>query len=314
MTLKRLDIINTLLIIASCIAAYLLPFELFLFSYAVLGPLHYLTEINWLRQRQYYTRSHIDARVLLLLGVAVSIIMVAMHNYLKAGFFVILFSFCFAIGAIVFQSAKAKWWFALGSCIFLLVFSYVTPSLYLLLGLFIPSLIHVFVFTLIFMLYGALKNKSIAGYVSVATLIGCGMLLFLYRPPQFFILDEYAENTFAQTGFRRINNLVAQILPANESARGYATPAVVAARFIAFAYTYHYLNWFVKTEVIKWHKIPRRHLITIGLIWMASVGIYIYNYKLGLSALYLLSIMHVILEFPLNYISIAGVWKALRQA
>src|ERR1043165_8502495 len=40
--------------IFSCVAAFVLPFELFLFSYAVLGPLHYLTEISWLHDRKYF--------------------------------------------------------------------------------------------------------------------------------------------------------------------------------------------------------------------------------------------------------------------
>jgi hypothetical protein len=33
---------NIGLMLASCLVAYVFPFELFLFSYAVLGPLHYL--------------------------------------------------------------------------------------------------------------------------------------------------------------------------------------------------------------------------------------------------------------------------------
>ena len=34
-------------------------------------------------------------------------------------------------------------------------------------------------------------------------------------------------------------------------------------RFIAFAYTYHYLNWFTKTRVIGWADILRRRGLTI---------------------------------------------------
>ena len=33
------------------------PFKLFLFSYAFLGPLHYLTEINWLSENNYFVKS-----------------------------------------------------------------------------------------------------------------------------------------------------------------------------------------------------------------------------------------------------------------
>jgi hypothetical protein len=54
---RRLDAINYAnagLMIASAVAAFLLPFELFLFVYAVLGPLHYLTQISWLHDRDYF--------------------------------------------------------------------------------------------------------------------------------------------------------------------------------------------------------------------------------------------------------------------
>jgi hypothetical protein len=32
------------------------PFHVFLAAYAILGPLHYLTEISWLHDRGYFTR------------------------------------------------------------------------------------------------------------------------------------------------------------------------------------------------------------------------------------------------------------------
>ena len=28
--------------------------------------------------------------------------------------------------------------------------------------------------------------------------------------------------------------------------------------FLAFAYTYHYLNWFSKTLIIKWHQVAKK--------------------------------------------------------
>lgn len=35
--------------------AVVAPFHLFLLAYAVLGPLHYLTGISWLHDRQFFT-------------------------------------------------------------------------------------------------------------------------------------------------------------------------------------------------------------------------------------------------------------------
>src|ERR1017187_10074061 len=60
MNTKTIDITNIGLMIASCALAYIIPFELFLFSYAVLGPLHYLTEITWLQKRDCFTNGKKD--------------------------------------------------------------------------------------------------------------------------------------------------------------------------------------------------------------------------------------------------------------
>src|SRR5260370_20780759 len=46
--------------LVSCVVALYIPFELFLFAYAVLGPAHYLTEISWLHKRGYFTRGEHD--------------------------------------------------------------------------------------------------------------------------------------------------------------------------------------------------------------------------------------------------------------
>jgi len=80
---------------------------------------------------------------------------------------------------------------------------------------------------------------------------------------------------------------------------------------IAFAYTYHYLNWFSKTSIIKWHKIDRRKLIAIIVIWLTSLGLYYYDYKVGLAILYFISVLHVILEFPLNIMVIKELWSGV---
>ena len=52
--------LNTGLIILSCLIAFYIPFELFLFSYGILGPLHYLTEIGWLHKKNYFTKGKYD--------------------------------------------------------------------------------------------------------------------------------------------------------------------------------------------------------------------------------------------------------------
>src|SRR5581483_8768885 len=53
----RIDITNFFLIWLTLGVAIEWPFQLFLFSYIVLGPLHYLTEINWLDKQNYFLRA-----------------------------------------------------------------------------------------------------------------------------------------------------------------------------------------------------------------------------------------------------------------
>ena len=55
-----MDVLNLGLMLVALALAFILPFWLFLFSYAVLGPLHYLTEIGWLNKKQFFTTSKLD--------------------------------------------------------------------------------------------------------------------------------------------------------------------------------------------------------------------------------------------------------------
>ncbi|HET9870420.1 MAG TPA: hypothetical protein VFR02_07995, partial [bacterium] len=55
-TVDRVNALNIGLMALSAALAFRFPFELFLFSYTVLGPLHYLTEISWLKDRGFYTQ------------------------------------------------------------------------------------------------------------------------------------------------------------------------------------------------------------------------------------------------------------------
>src|SRR5438552_6490474 len=66
---EKIDVLNIRLMLFSCCVAILLPFELFLIAYAVLGPLHYLTEISWLHDRNYYTARKQDAFLLIVIGI-----------------------------------------------------------------------------------------------------------------------------------------------------------------------------------------------------------------------------------------------------
>ena len=73
---------------------------------------------------------------------------------------------------------------------------------------------------------------------------------------------------------------------------------------LSFVYTYHYLNWFIKAEVIRWADVPKARLALIAALSLASSAFYFYDYVLGFALLLSLSLMHVLLEFPLNSVSL----------
>src|SRR5262249_43576366 len=82
-------------------------------------------------------------------------------------------------------------------------------------------------------------------------------------------------------------------------------------RLIAFAYLYHYLNWFSKTSIIKWHEVGRNRAVGILGFWLAGGAVYLYDYRLGLGLFYFLSLLHVFLEFPLNHQTFVEIGKAI---
>jgi hypothetical protein len=83
-------------------------------------------------------------------------------------------------------------------------------------------------------------------------------------------------------------------------------------RFIAFAYTYHYLNWFSKTKVIKWNQVSKKRMTIIIALWVFSVILYFISFQVGFYALFLLSLLHVFFEFPLNHRTFIGIGKELK--
>jgi hypothetical protein len=307
--------LNTGLIILSCLIAFYIPFELFLFSYGILGPLHYLTEIGWLHKKNYFTKGKYD---FVFLVIACVILVYWNYQPPSAKNFgwvadIILLSLLTSIGLVFIKDWLYR--FALFALILIFIsFANNSSQYFTWIAVFLPTIIHVFIFTWLFMIYGVLKEKSLAGLISILTLIACAILLFTIQPTSLnYEVSNYVQKSysmFSELNFRIINSFhldnltnITQIFTTNAG--------FVVMRFIGFAYTYHYLNWFSKTSVIKWHLVPKKTLIFTLIIWLFSVGLYFYDYNLGLNVLFFLSFLHVFLEFPLNIVSFAGIGKEL---
>lgn len=315
--------------------AAIVPFELFLFSYAIFGPLHYLTEISWLHDKQYFTKRKYDYVVLILIALLLSLIFLNnVYKIVEIDAPITITSTLTWIAlmlAILFVMVKNTAYRILGMiAIVATVKISKTDTAVVYMAIFLPTLIHVYVFTGLFMLYGALKSKSRMGLMAVLAFILCPILLMNVFPNQtFFQITDYGKAAYVgkrDIGFTSVNMemlrrffeftvqgaSLAEVKSKWLNAVFYSPQGIAIARLIAFAYTYHYLNWFSKTKVIQWHKVPKVRFVTVIAIWLLSVSLYIFDYTLGLIWLFFLSLMHVLLELPLNAVSMVGIYTSLK--
>ena len=456
----RINYVNIGLMVITAVLAFVMPFETFLFAYAFLGPLHYLTEISWLHDRQYFSKGKYDFVVLLVIGVMLSFAAFAYdfgydweiyNQFVELNLFDKLLVFAL-FSAVLFALVKNVFVKIL-SCLLLFVFvsgwlskdneaaNQNSTAIFALTSL-VPTLIHVYVFTGLFMLYGALKSRSKSGLWQIVAFVLMPLVLVFFIPvnsqqsapsdygkrayyadgngfhntnlsilshfklipevtnkdyvdyilkdPNYipdsikyaFVLDKlFTGKTYTIPGkdsivsyrlngpkyqdldwsltnpvikpqqalldslfplekkkyidaqaapfLARKNEVflvenpespfymqpltLAQLIPSSHPAIYqwiyYSNIGIMLMRFIAFAYLYHYLNWFSKTEIIQWHKVPKVRFIAVIVLWLAACGFYLYDYGLGLSVLFFLSFTHVLLEFPLNIVSIVGIGK-----
>jgi len=319
-------------IIISFFLAFKLPFELFIFSYVVLGPLHYLTELNWLNKRDFFVvdRKWVWLFIFLCLLTSIPLFLsLPVANFIKPGAFInyllrlinfshnqlILFMFLFAIGLVYINKRQYLLLYFLSCVVTAFILKKYVSFYVIAAGIFLPTIIHVYLFTLLFMIQGALHTKSWQGILGVILLIfGPIIILNSNINPTDYIISGYAKTSYLTSKISILNSYVARGLHLSSNDKFYLFSAIgiKVQIFIAFGYTYHYLNWFSKTTVIGWGKAmsAKKFVVTI-IIWCASVGLYWYNYKTGFIALFFLSIVHVVLEFPLNIRSVRDVFSKI---
>ena len=191
---KKIEVLNIVLILISLGLAFILPFELFLFSYAVLGPLHYLTEINWLNKKNFFLKDRKAMAVLLVITIVISLVSIFNLSqqkdiYLKfishySRLFtsiLILTGFFYSMAMVLIATRKriiSALLVSFGISIFILKF---IPYSFIIVGLFLPTIIHVYLFTLFFMWLGAIKNKSIYGMFAIVLMCSVPLIIFFFR-------------------------------------------------------------------------------------------------------------------------------------
>lgn len=335
MNAKEIDIVNVILIIVSLTLAINLPFQLFLFSYAFLGPLHYTTEINWLKEKNYFLKETKWIALFILCALLVALPMFLRLNLpghinkmpwaittadvlSKFSDEILLMAIVTTIGLIYFKKTAHQLLFLIPALVATYYILNYFPDVALFTAIFVPTLIHVYLFTLLFMIYGTLNSKSKPGIIAIILVIAAPFIIMMCKvnPAEYLPLKESVVNAYNSTSFGFLNYGVAKfLLPGQHTNEGMLSAMGIKIQiFIAFAYTYHYLNWFSKTSIIGWNKnLSKSKLITITSIWIISIILYLYNYKVGFIALLLLSLVHVFLEFPLNITSIKGILAKVKS-
>ncbi|WP_044397360.1 hypothetical protein [Lacinutrix sp. Hel_I_90] len=330
MKIHTIDKLNLGLLLASFILACFLPFELFLFGYAFLGPLHYLTETNWIADKNYFVIN--TYWKYLVLGAAIiyampyvfslpifsqffseSIILFFTGTVVKYTNFVLFFILISAILALFYKTYKA-FVLSLLIAVLLSVWTYSSEAYILINGLLLPTIIHVYLFTVLFMIYGVQKNKTKYGIINIALVLGLPLsLVFLDIDIFHYQFTQGVKNNYVNNNFHALNANLAKLFGVYDDLRFffYEKIDLKIQIFIAFAYIYHYLNWFSKTTIIGWHKqLTTQKTIIISVIWVVVLCFYWYDYRFGLVLSIFLSVSHVMLEFPLNVITIRSLFSS----
>ncbi|MCB0395704.1 MAG: hypothetical protein KDD36_03565 [Flavobacteriales bacterium] len=320
-----MNMLNAALIWVSLLMAYVIPFHLFLYAFAILGPLHYVTELNWLEQKQFFVKGNTWKWAFGALAFGFSLpymlqiplwndVVVAMgwpvqqmYGWINGCVWMALI---LAATLVFLKDAIARILVLLAgiSSAFLLrdVFAY---NLWI--GLFLPTIIHVYLFTYIFMIYGHLKEPTSTGIACLVSMLLVPLFIVALPVfPEMTPLSEYVKATFTGNDFHVLNVMLGRSIGSSDG-KGfyfYAPNDYKMQVFVAFAYIYHYLNWFSKTTVIGWHKnLTTKRTIAIILLWVVSAGLFMYDYRTGMLCVLLLTTLHVFFEFPLNLISIKEV-------
>lgn len=274
--------------------SYWIPFDLVLLSYAVLGPLHYLTEIAWLHERAYFLPNRAVAGAMLALGLVVTL--GASAQWLGLTLWLMF------AGAGVYVGAGT--WRGRGLAVLgvTVLSAALWPEMGAL-GVLIPTVIHVCVFTLVFMLTGAVRSRDPwqRGLVC-AYLVSLGLLWWL--PPQGAALPPEGATALRYFGH------IGQALGAFLGQGGVRVDARFMG-FLSFVYTYHYLNWFAKAGSIRWHRLPLRQLTVVVGVSVGATALYAVDYEAGFAVLLCLSAAHVILELPLDAVAVRDLGRSL---
>jgi|SRR5215471_905774 len=289
--MRLTDLAHLALMLLALGLAYVVPFELLLLSYVVLGPAHYATEISWLHDRNFFLpQRSIAAGLATLAVIAAFIENAAWFGVAMWGAFVI----CTATQSVVLLMAALALTLAMAF----------NGTAIAVLGILLPTLVHVSLFTLVFMTLGAWRSGARAQWLLVGVYLAAIGLILIVPPTAATLIPS-----FAKAG----QDYFANVAPALGRLFGVGNLELDTrlTSLLAFVYTYHYLNWFIKAEVIRWTAMTGRRLAIVSAASGVSTALYFYDYALGFTVLLAFSLAHIVLEFPLNALALRQLGAAI---
>jgi hypothetical protein len=313
--LRNQHVSNFLALVLSAVAASLAPLQVFIFVYAFVGPLHYLTEIAWLKKKDFYFGGGVVSERVYVAIAAVLCAAISVDYYVHRGItgYAIGLLMVLSLGAIVKNP-----YVLVSALIAGFVARFFVHGLVIFVAAILPTIVHVYLFTMLFMVSGLVreKSRSVLAWGNPFLLLGLPVMLLMarwsYPTPGSYWIN-------AEAGFSALHGYLVRLVGHNlhPDASILADPAAAGVlRFLAFIYLFHYLNWFAKTELLQWHRVSRRSWAWIALLYSVSVGCYLWNFVVGFYIVNFLSMLHVFLEFPLNWhtgrfltASIARLWS-----
>jgi len=297
--MRPTDGVHLGLMLLALAGTYLVPFELLLLSYVVLGPAHYFTEISWLHDRKYFLPHRGVAAVLAF----VAAMAVLIENASWFGF--VMWS-ALVVCVMIAGTTTAVQAFVVMMIGVVLAILMASSGLSLaVLGILLPTLVHVSLFTLVFMVLGAYRSGSWTQAMLIVIYVAA-IALILALPP--------SASTYIPAFSEVVRDYFGNVAPA--LSRLFQTPMKFDMRLtglLAFIYTYHYLNWFIKVDLIRWADVPRARLALMIGASAAATALYFYDYAFGFTVLLALSLVHIVLEFPLNGLAIRQLGQAIGQ-
>ena len=325
---ERIDLVNIGLVLISLLVAIWMPFKLFLISYAFLGPLHYMTEMNWLNEHNFFIKQS-KRWIYLLAGVCLLLTLPTIFRYLDTEYSLslseflkplakhyshLLFgAFLLSLALLILKKTEHILIALIPITLILLWFNKEHFKFLVFTGLFLPTIVHIYLFTLLFVIFGVKKSGSKNGKWLAWAIVSVPFIIaFLPIGDNSYKVAKSIAEPLNSVNIGSISSAMAYLFKGGEmkTFNPVSSLSIKIQIFIAFAYTYHYLNWFSKTSIIGWGKKLKgpKAIVILGVGIISSV-IYVLDYKLGYTLLFFLSFMHVVLEFPLNFVSIKGIFS-----